>query len=139
MLEPAAFRGFPRRLDWRVPEESLRRKQRAPRTGLAEGEPTPQRHSALSRCGSSGRSFGHLLRVRWCASGGGGGPAWPSAMVPLRGERCSCGSRLLLGSSSDWGLLSEGLHFLTGAGVCRRKQTNLGMQPPYLVRQLSEG
>ena len=128
-----ALRGFPRRLDYRMPKESVRRKQRAPGAGLAEGEPTPERRPALSRCGLGGRSLNHRLGVGWCT---GGGPAGPSALVPLGGERRACRPRLLLGHSSYWGLLSEGLHFLTGAGAgapemmatrhffCRRKQTN---------------
>ena len=111
----------------------MRRKQRAPGTGLAKGEPTPERRSALSRRGPGSRSFSHLLGVGWCTGDGGSDPAGPGAKVPLRGERHACRSWLLLGRSSNWGLLSEGLHFLTGDGAgaletmtashffCRRK------------------
>ena len=151
-MDPPAFRRIRCCLDWRVPEESMRRKQRAPGTGLAEGESTSERRPALSRRGPGGRSFSRLLGVGWCTGDGGSGPAGPSALVPLRGEHRVCRSRLLLGRNSDWGLLSEGLHFPAGAGAgaleamitghffCRRKQTNKFRDAsPYLARQLSEG
>ena len=96
----------------------MRRKQSAPGAGLPEGEPTPERRPALSKCGPGGRSFGHPLGVGWCTgNGGGGGPAGPRALVPLGGTRRACRSWLLMGHSSGWGLLYEGLHFSAGAGA----------------------
>ena len=91
-----------------------------------------------------------MLRVRRPACNGGGDPAGPSAIVPMRGERRAGGPWLLLRGSSDWGLLSKGFHFFTGVGASASEamstcyfsaenKTNSGMQPPYLARQLSEG
>ena len=83
-----------------------------------------------------------MLRVKWCACNGGGGPTGPSAMVPVRGERRAGGPWLLLRSNGDWGLLREGLHFFTGAGAgasemmatyhlfCRKTKQIQGCNPP---------